>query len=71
MDKYNTIWGNISVNIKIKLNRKPVYNKILLKTETKSYTDKAADFHDKEVPIVSSSYTFLAVISFDCIFEID
>ena len=71
MDKYNTIWGNICVNIKIKLNRKPVYNKILLKTETKSYTDEAADFHDKEVSIVGSSYTFLAVISFDGIFEID
>ena len=35
------------------------------KTKIKSCSDGATDFHDKEKPKVSSSYTFLAAITID------
>ena len=46
-----------------------VYNKKILKTKTKFYGDEATDFHDKEVPKVDSTYTCLAVLALDSIFE--
>ena len=36
-----------------------------MKTKIKSYSDKATDFHDKEIPKASSDYTCLAVINVD------
>ena len=39
--------------------------KKFLKTKIKSYGDKATDFHDKEIPMVGSNHTCLAVISLD------
>ena len=47
LEKYNTIQGKASPNIK-KTDSKPVYNKKLLKTKIRSYGDKVRDFHDKE-----------------------
>ena len=47
-----------------------VHNKKFLKTKTKFYGDEATDFHDKEVPKVDSSYTCLAVLALDSIFEV-
>ena len=41
------------------LERKPIYNKKILNTKIKSYSDEATDFHDRDV---GSNYTCLAVI---------
>ena len=50
LNKYNTIWDNASADIKKEFDSKPVCNKKILKTKTKSYSDKATDFNNKEVP---------------------
>ena len=63
MEKYNTIWDNVSAGIKRKFDSEPVYNKSFLKTKIKSCSDEAIDFHDKEIPKVDSNHTCLAVIS--------
>ena len=47
-----------------------VHNKNFLKTKTKFYGDEATDFHNKEVPKVDSSYTCLADLALDSIFEV-
>ena len=36
-----------------------------MKIETKSYGDKARDFHDKEIPKADSDFTCLVVIIVD------
>ena len=46
------------------------YKKVL-KTKTKSYSDKATDFQDREVPKVDTNYTCLAVTSLDYVLKID
>ena len=57
--------------IRNELNSEPVYNKIFLKTKTKSYGDKITDFYDKEIPNADCNHTFLAVISLDSAFNKD
>ena len=63
--KNHTIWDKVSTDIKKEFDSEPVYNKKFLKTEIKSYADEVTDFHDKEIPKVSSNNTYLAVISLD------
>ena len=71
MKKYNTIWDKISADIKNQVNSKPVCNKKVLKTKTKSYSDEATDFQDREVPKVDTNYTCLTVTSLDYVLKID
>ena len=39
--------------------------KIFLKTKMKSYGDEVTDFYGREIPMVDSNHTCLAVISLD------
>ena len=71
LKKYNNIWDKISADIKNQVNSKPVYNKKVLKTKTKFYSDKATDFQDREVPKIDTNYTCLAVTSLDYVLKID
>ena len=66
LEKYNTIWDEVSPDIKKEFDSKPVYNKNFLKTKIKSHGDKVTDFYDKEIPKVESTYTCLAALSLDC-----
>ena len=52
LPKKYTIWDKVSANIKKEFDSKPVGNKKFLKTKTKSYSDEATDFHNKEIPKV-------------------
>ena len=65
LEKYNTIWGKVSVNIKKEFDSEPVCNKEFLKTKIKSHGDEVTDFYDKKIPKVDSSHTCLAIISLD------
>ena len=47
LEKYNTIWEKVSVNIKKEFDNEPVYNKELLKTKIKSHGDEVTDFYNK------------------------
>ena len=59
--KYNTIWDEVSADIK----KEPFYNKSFLKTKIKSYSDQVTEFYDKEIPKIDFNHTFLAVIILD------
>ena len=48
-----------------------VYNKTFLKTKVKSHNDEITDFYDKEIPMVDSNHTCLAVISLDSVLKKD
>ena len=48
LEKYNTIWDKVSVDIKKEVDSEPVYNKEFLKTKIKSHGDEVTDFHDKK-----------------------
>ena len=50
-------------NINLSNNFQTLYNKNYLKTKIISYSDKATDFHDKEMP----NHTCLAVITTDSV----
>ena len=65
LEKYNTIWDNISADIKEKFDSNPVCNKDFLETKTKSHGDEVIDVYDKKIPKLDSNYTCLAVISLD------
>ena len=47
LEKYNTIWEKVSVNIKKEFDNEPVYNKELLKTKIKYHGDEVTDFYNK------------------------
>ena len=49
LEKYNTIWDKVSIDVKKEFDCKPVYNKTFLKTKIKS----SGDFYDKEIPKVT------------------
>ena len=51
--------------MKKEFDSKPVYNKKILKTKTKSHGHEVTDFYNKEIPKVDSNYTCLAGISLD------
>ena len=59
LEKYNTIWDKVSVDIKKEFDIKPVYNKEFLKTKVKSHGDEVTDFYDKKIPKVNSNHTCL------------
>ena len=61
LEKYNTIWDKVSVDIKEEFDSKPVYNKSYLKTKIKSHGDKVIDFYDKRIPMLDSNHICLAV----------
>ena len=44
LEKYNTIWDKVSVDIKKELDSKPVYNKNYLKTKIESHADELQNF---------------------------
>ena len=46
-EKYNTIWNNVSVDIKKEFDSEPFYNKDVLKTKIKSQGDEVTNFYDK------------------------
>ena len=48
LEKYNTIWGKVSVDIKKEFNSDLVYNKEFLKAKIKSHGDEVTDFCDKK-----------------------
>ena len=64
-EKYNTIWGNVSADIKKEFDSEPVYNKNYLKTKTNSHGDEVTDFYDKKILELDSNHTCLPVISLD------
>ena len=63
LEKYNTIWDKVCIDIEKKNNSEPVYNKEYLKTKIKSHHDEVTDFYDKKIPKMDSNHTCLAVIS--------
>ena len=63
LEKYNTIWDNVSADIKKEFDSEPVYNKIFLKTKIKSCCDDVTDMYDKRIRKVDSNHFCLAVIS--------
>ena len=65
LKKYNTIWDEVSADMKKEFDSEPVYDKNCLKTKIKFYGDEVTDFHDNETPNVDFNYTCLAVISSD------
>ena len=67
LEKYDTIWDKVSVDIKKEFDSEHVYNKEFLKTEINSHGDDVTDSHDKKIPKVDSNHTCLAVISLDSV----
>ena len=61
LEKYNTIWDKVSVDIKEEFDSKPVYNKSYLKTKIKSHGDKVTDSYDKRIPMLDSNHICLTV----------
>ena len=64
-EKYNTIWDNVSADIKNQFDSKPNHNKDFSKTKIKSHDNVVTDFYDKKIPKVDSNYTCFAVLSLD------
>ena len=51
------------------LKKNLIANVFPIKTKILSYGNKAADFHDKEIPKAGSDYTCLAVINIDSVLK--
>ena len=64
LEKYNTIWGKVNVDIKKEFAIRPVYNKEFLKTKVKSHGDEVTDFYDKKIPKVNPNHTCLDKLTF-------
>ena len=65
LEKYNTIWDEVSANRKQEFDTEPVYNKEFLKTNEKFHGDEVTVFYDKKILQLDSNHTCLEVISFD------
>ena len=65
LEKYKDVWDNVSANVKKEFDSESVYNKEFLKTKINSHVDEISDFYAKEIPMVDSNHTCLAVISLD------
>ena len=65
VEKSNTIWDKVSLDVKEKFYNKPVYNNEFLKSKIKSHGDKVTDFYDKKIRKVDSNHTCLVVITLD------
>ena len=48
LEKDNTIWDNVSADIKKENDSEPVCNKGFLKIKIKSHGDEVTDFYDKK-----------------------
>ena len=46
LEKYNTIWDKVSVDIKKEFDSEPVYNKFFLKKKIKPHSDEVTDFYN-------------------------
>ena len=71
LEKHNTIWDKVSADNKNGFNNKPLCNKSFLKTKIKSNDDDVTDFHHKEIRLVDSNHTCLALISLDAALKKD
>ena len=71
LQKYNTIWDEVSPGIKKEFDSEPVSNENFLKTKIKSHGDEVTDFYNKKIPKVDSNHTCLAVISLDSVLKKD
>ena len=65
LEKYNTIWDKVGVDIEKEFNSESVYNKTFLKTKINSHGNEVTDFFDKKFLRWNSNYTCLAIISLD------
>ena len=65
LEKSNTIWDKVSLDVKEKFYNKSVYNNEFLKSKIKSHGDKVTDFYDKKIRKVDSNHTCLVVITLD------
>ena len=63
LEKYNTVLGKVSADIKEEFHSELVYNKNYLKAKIKSYGYEVTDFYDRKIPKLDSNHTCLAVIS--------
>ena len=70
LGKYNTIWDNVSPDIKKEFDNELVTIKKYLKTKIKSHGDEVTDFSEKEILKVDYSDTSLAAISWDFVLEL-
>ena len=52
LEKYSDVWKKVSNSIKKELDCKPIYDKNILKTKIRSYSNEPTYFHDKETPLV-------------------
>ena len=62
LNKYNYILNKVSNHIKKEIDLEPIYNKILLETNIKSYGDEATDVHYQNMFKTGSNYTCLGII---------
>ena len=56
LEQYNTIWDNVSADIKKEFDSEPVSNKNLMKSKVKSHSDEVRDFYNKKILKVTSNY---------------
>ena len=56
LEQYNTIWDNISADIKKEFDSEPVSNKNFMKSKVKSHSDEVRDFYNKKILKVASNY---------------
>ena len=63
LEKCNTSWNKISVDMRTEFDSESVYNRNFLKTKIKFFDAETTDFYDKEIPKADSNHTCLAVIS--------
>ena len=65
LEKYNSIWGKVSADMKKEFHSEPVYNKESLKSKVKFHGDEVTNFYNKKISKVDSNHTCLAVIRLD------
>ena len=58
LEKYDTIWDKVIVDIKKEFDSEPVYIKKILKTKIESHDDKVINFNKKKVGGRFQSYLF-------------
>ena len=56
LEQYNTIWDNVSADIKKEFDSEPVSNKNFMKSKVKSHSDEVRDFYNKKILKVASNY---------------
>ena len=71
LEKYHATWDKVSSDLKEGFDSEPVYDKQKLKTKIKSHGDEVTDFYDKEIPKLDTTYTCLAVTSWDSVLKKD